>query len=545
MAPMMASIGEILTRKRGRGGVRRGVPRRRESDIRRGLKKRQPRDRIAAEIRRQARQIKASKPKPRDRFIDHLAALGAGPVVCNQSRIAAEIGVNVRTVQEWMAYLVSRGEVRKLDSRGGKGRGVLIEIDQNAIARRRMTAGSHTMIPSQPLLRGSDLHAAAPLALRAERSASRLKSKLAWPPTGSDLRSEYRRLRQSKSRSPRRRRNGWLRLIRRTAGYRGCEIWHSKIVTAAAADAAARIGKGGKRDAYLVAIAIRLRIDPALPPASWPALVEWLAGAPEWFAHWNLRRNAECQSTRIDAAPSRSMGTDATAGSRARLKADCEPLPEPEIRTRSSTCAISRSPLAPTAGSSGRKSQNSSGAVGWSASTRAADAATVSGSVSSLDFGSEHEPQSGFDNPAEPEQRAGAPVARGAARGAQDAAGASGVRPRSQDRQPSAQLALALPPWARRFAEIPLRASSLKQISVQSNPSQIASQILVNSMPGTVPGGQRDGGLDMQHIVSAKLVHATHTNIGYEMDQRKRRDSDDPHRRPAEGRRREDGGGEG
>jgi hypothetical protein len=445
----IAAIGEILAPNRGRGGLHRGVPRRRRSLIRQGFKKRPPRDRMAAEMRRKPWRIKATKPKPFDRFIDHLAGLGAGPARCNQSRIAADVGVNVRTVQGWIIRLVARGAVRKLDSRGGKGRGVLIEIDQNEIARLQPVARRQTMIgfpnpfPDQDQDQDQDLHPAAPLALRAWRSASRLESKSRKsPPTQAERLAMFRRTTRSPDST--KRVSGYLGGVRYAAWAQGCEWPHSVSVVEIAARFAGGIGKATVRDAYLRSAIVRLEHEK--PPGSWTALRTWLAPdeVARWYAHWSLR----------------------------------------------------------------------------------------------------HEPQSRSNHPAEPQQRAGAPVARGAARGAQDAAGASGVRTRSQDRQPPAQLALVLPPWARRFAEIPLRASGLKQIPVQLNPSQIASQIPVNSMPGTVPGGPPDGGLDMQDSVSAELVHGTYTNVGNETDRRERRESDDPHRCAAESGRREGGGGE-
>ena len=325
------------------------IPRRRRTPIRRGEETRARGTRARGWYRRfKPRREKRPRDWVRAGLIERLLSL---PPVAefNLSEFARSIGAAVRSVSRELTYLEERGMVERLDARGGRGRGAELRIDHLALARRARSEKTRTLPPHTPLSPETDLHPASPVALRAERSASRLKSKSAGPPDRGALRSEFRRI--ERSGDPARRDRGWLRLIRRVAWHRGCEFAHSRAVSGAAGAAAASVGKGSKREAYLRACMVRVLNDPAIPPASWPVLVRWLAGAPEWYAHWSLK----------------------------------------------------------------------------------------------------HEPQSRPNNPAEPQQRAGAPVARGAARGAQDAAGASGVRPRPQDRQHPAQLAF-FAQWAERMS---------------------------------------------------------------------------------------------
>lgn len=71
-------------------------------------------------------------------------------VELNLSDVALALGCTVRIVRYWLAHLCKRGIVRRIDARGGRGRGLELEINVASLRARLAAERRNSEIPLSP-----------------------------------------------------------------------------------------------------------------------------------------------------------------------------------------------------------------------------------------------------------------------------------------------------------------------------------------------------------------------------------------------------------
>lgn len=195
--------------------------------------------------------------------------------------------------------------VERINKAGGRGRGVVVTIDQIKLARRRKETRTVSPTPlsdpdqDQDLASGSLANSertAKSLAERANETASTPaaapvqapRPAFRWPVPRSELRREFERTQRSQN--PARKMRGFLRLIRRAAGLAGLELRYAKWLTACFAEWVGACGKRAKREDLALAVIGRLFHDSEKPPLGWRDIRRWLEDCPAWMERRRLKR---------------------------------------------------------------------------------------------------------------------------------------------------------------------------------------------------------------------------------------------------------------
>ena len=100
-------------------------------------------------------------------------------VELNLSDVALALGCTVRIVRYWLAHLCKRGIVRRIDARGGRGRGLELELTWHRSGRAWQLSAETRKSPYPPSERRKD-----PDLQSTWRATPRCFAKLAGTPSG-------------------------------------------------------------------------------------------------------------------------------------------------------------------------------------------------------------------------------------------------------------------------------------------------------------------------------------------------------------------------